>query len=485
MDEDFSEIYEKGIKDLVSYRKIFLANDPEDEVEAAPFHYDWSQRLIFGEGHEAIEGFRESGKSQYILRAFPLYALTFPNFRFDYIVIIKNNKNLARAKILEVEEEACRNPLINSRFEDIKAMSGDVFSVDVRKKNGDVHNIRIEAYGKGQSIRGLANIDRRPKIVIIDDPQDLDDSRSDTVQEADWNWFKSDVLFLGKKSRIFLIGNNLGEKCIIERVFSFADDLKFRTSKVKILAVNDKGQDVSTWPARNSVEEIYDEKTRFAKIGELDTWLREKMCEAVSEETRIFKKEDFRYYGDLRQGEDIAQECNVYLTMDPAASPNPESDYRAMVVVGVNQDNYWFVLDCSYGRYDPFTTIDEIFRLVSRWKLKEIGIEEGSLKHILEPFILKEMPKRKIFFNIIPLKARAKKEERIKLMQPRFRAHTVFFPTEAPWLPEMVSELQGFTMSGSKTLHDDVIDALAFMEQVAVAPVGSVNASNLPREAEG
>ena len=44
-------------------------------------------------------------------------------------------------------------------------------------------NVRIEAYGKGASIRGLSNKDRRPKILILDDIQDLEDARSETVTE--------------------------------------------------------------------------------------------------------------------------------------------------------------------------------------------------------------------------------------------------------------------------------------------------------------
>lgn len=43
---------------------------------------------------------------------------------------------------------------------------------------------------------------------------------SDSVLEKDYNWFLSDIVFLGKKSRIFMIGNNLGESCLIERVIA-------------------------------------------------------------------------------------------------------------------------------------------------------------------------------------------------------------------------------------------------------------------------
>jgi predicted phage terminase large subunit-like protein len=100
-----------------------------------------------------------------------------------------------------------------------------------------------------------------------------------------------------------------------------------------------------------------------------------------------------------------------------------------------------------------------------------VGIEEGEYKNVIEPFIMKEMSKRNIFFNILPLKhGRTRKEERIKMLQPRFKAHSVWFPEEATWLAELEAELMSFTMEGCKGLHDDLIDALAYAEQIAQAP---------------
>jgi hypothetical protein len=50
---------------------------------------------------------------------------------------------------------------------------------------------------------------------------------SETVLEKDYNWFLSDIAFLGKKCRIFMIGNNLGEACLIERVINNKEYLGF------------------------------------------------------------------------------------------------------------------------------------------------------------------------------------------------------------------------------------------------------------------
>lgn len=473
---------EMAQENLVNFRRIMLQTG-KDEAASAPFHYRWSDKLLDSDKHQAIEGFRESAKGQIVLRSFPLYCLTFPDRDRDFIAIIKANKTQARAKLREIEREYETNPVISANCVKILEKSGDVFSVDVRdpqQPEGPPINIRIEGYGKGESIRGLANIDRRPKICILDDIQDIEDSRSDTVMDTDWDWFLSDVTFLGQFTRIFLIGNNLGEKCVVERAIANAEALGFETEKVRCANLD---YTKSTWEAKYSIEEILAQKESYRAIGKLEVWIREKMCEAVSDETRIFQKTDFRYYVTSTIDK-ILMDCNRWMTIDPASSRSEKSDYRALVVNGVDSDNKWFVADISYGRYDAMTLIDELFRLVVQWELKEVGMEEGEYKNVIEPFIHKEMSKRNIFFNIIPLKhGRMRKEERIKMLQPRFKAHTIWFPEEASWLAELEAELMSFTMEGCKGLHDDLIDALAYQEQIAQPPFNASKRSSLSHEA--
>jgi len=456
-----------------------LTNGP-DEVEPADFHYEWSRRLLEGTDNTAIEGHRESAKSNYVLRSFLLYSLVFASEKRDYIVIIKKNDTLARNVLKDVEREAESNPIIEANVVKVYECSGDAYSVDRLNDEGEIVNVRVEAYGKGAAIRGLANRDRRPKIVIVDDPQDPVDARSETVQVTDWDWFLSDVMFLGQKTRIFLIGNNLGERCIIERVFANAESLGFATMKVPCII---DGR--PAWPAKYTLEEIDREKAAYRDMGKLDVWLREKMCEAVGEETRVFAREDYRYY-TAALAPKLVEGCNLYATLDPASSPEISSCYRAICVNAVDYDNRWQIVDMPYGRWDSAELIDQMFAAVTKWRLKRFGIEKGIFKQVLEPFIYKEMSRRNVFFDIIPIEhaKRGSKLERIKMLQPRFKAHNVWFPDDSPpWLVELETELAGVTKDAIKSMFIDLADSLAMMEQIASAPYGRQKISEIPREA--
>lgn len=455
----------KAQKNLVDFRRIILSTS-SDEVEPAYFHYDWSNVLLEGKSHYAIEAFRESAKSQIVLRAFPLYALMFPSDENDYIIIIKNNATQASAKLKEIEREYFENPAVSANCVNAVEQSGNVFSVDVMSEDGKIRNVRIEAYGKGASIRGLANMDRRPKICIIDDPQDMEDSRSDVVLEADWNWFLSDVIFLGKKTRIFLIGNNLGDKCIIERVINNAGTLEqVQFQAVRIKALNSQGEAV--WGAYHNKERLLSEREDYVKLGKLDIWLRERMCESTSEETRLFCESDYVYYSPGLV-DTIADNSTIFATLDPASSKQIDSCFRAIVVNAVRRDGHWYLLDVLYGRWDSVELINQIFFAVSRYGVRNFGIEKGQLQQTYEPILYREMTLRNIRFTIQPLEHAkvGSKLERIKMLQSYFKSKSVWFPDNAPWLPEMKSELAGVTNTDIKSEYIDLVDALAMQCQM-------------------
>ena len=162
--------------------------------------------------------------------------------------------------------------------------------------------------------------------------------------------FLSDIVFLGKTARIFLIGNNLGERCVIERVINNAEQLKFNTVKVPVMVDNQP-----TWEEKQNLDEIIEERNNYASIGKLDIWYAEKMCQALAEESRIFKDEDYRYYSPSRK-DDLIGRCNLFACLDPASSTNPSACYRAITVTGVDSENYWFN---AYLTKFPFQLINQ------------------------------------------------------------------------------------------------------------------------------
>lgn len=470
---------------LVAFRLAILQRmESEQEVDAADFHFAWSDAILNGTTHEVWEAFRESAKSQIVLRSFPTYQLAFPQERFDYIVLIKNNATLASGKLKEIANEYLTNKIASANLTKIIQQSADVFHIESLSEDREVIETRIEAYGKGASVRGASYRDKRPKIAIIDDPQDTDDAKSDVVLEADWNWFLSDILFLGKTTRIFLIGNNLGDKCIVERVMRNAKEFGFKDHRV---AIEMDGE--PTWPQKFAKAFIAKEKEAYQRVGKLDIWLRERMCQSTSEETRTFNLKDFPRFS-FHQSAHIAARSRISATLDPAASTASTACFRAIVINAVTPEGYWMILEILYGRWDSVLLIDRIFEAVARWGLKFFGIEKGMLFQFMEPLLRTEMVRRQIFFELIPLEHGKKgtKLQRIKMLAPRSKSKSIWLPDFAEpvddlpsWITELELELNGVTKDEIKSEYIDLVDALAMQDQIATTP----SAHGTPRPMPG
>lgn len=463
-----TETVNKMRDSLVIYRYMALGSD--DDCKSAKFHHEWSDLLLKDKTHVVMEAFRQSAKSSYVLRAYPLHCFSFPHKDRDFIVIIKNNATQAKAKLKEIADELKGNPLVSHNLVKIQEDNSQTLSVDVKNECGEIVNVRIEAYGKGASIRGLSNKDRRPKVLILDDIQDLEDARSETVTESDWNWFLSDIVFLGKDSRIFYIANNLGDKCIAERLM----EAEFEGLQFKKIRIPQLDGENPTWPERgDTLAAVLRERDDYSRIGKLDIWYQEKMCIAVADENKTFQEADYRYY-EWHNKEMLIKTCSLFAGLDPASSTHQESCYRAIGVVGADDKSYRYLFSMKYGRWDSNELINQIFNTVTEFNLRDFYIEKGQIQQILEPILIKEMRIRNIFFNIQPLEHAkiGSKVERINALQPLFKSHSYLFPTEskASWVAEVKAEMSGVTRTEIKSKYIDCVDVMASLEQVVKPP---------------
>lgn len=431
----------RGKECLVTFRRLFLP--AENDCMPAKFHYKWADILLNGKKNFAVEAFRESAKSSLVLRAFPIHILVYPKESLRYGMIIMATQRSASKKLREIADTYLNNPFFRLNLKEIKEQSERAFEVIVFDENNNEVNVRIEAYGCGSSVRGSNWKDLRPQIIIIDDPQDIETANSDNMLDNDWEWFLSDIYFLSQHGRVFIIGNNLGAKCIIERIMEHKERLNFDAERVPVMDANM----IPAWPEYHPLDKILAEKENFREIGKLGIWFREKMCVAISPDSQMFKKDKFKYFNESERS---ADGLSRFITVDLAISQALTADFTSICTVSVNADNHWFIEDIDYGRYDPTETIDRIFDAVAKYRPQVVGIEKVAYQAALHHFLQKEMIRRNKFFIIEELKAERKKELRIQALQPRFNMGTIWFKEGADYLAELETELETFP----RGLHD-------------------------------
>jgi len=141
-------------------------------------------------------------------------------------------------------------------------------------------------------------------------------------------------------------------------------------------------------------------------------------------------------------------------------------DQSAIAIVKITAEGWW-VANIEFGRWDIKQTAQKIFDVVRDYEPVCVGIERGALKNAVLPYLSDLMRKYNSYFRIEDLThGNKKKTDRITWsLQGRLEHGKITF-NEGPWNSEIVDELMNFP---NAQVHDDLIDALSYIDQIAIA----------------
>lgn len=162
------------------------------------------------------------------------------------------------------------------------------------------------------------------------------------------------------------------------------------------------------------------------------------------------------------------REINYFTAVDPAIGQLKSSDNTAIVTVGVDQWNNWFLVNIIWGKLLPNEIINLMFQNWEQYQPRKMGIEMTAYQKALQYAIVDEMRRRNVYLPVVELKADRSKEERIEGLIPRYANGGIYHLQQCPFRAELEDELMRFP----RGRHDDIIDALAYIPQIAFASRG-------------
>jgi phage terminase large subunit-like protein len=143
---------------------------------------------------------------------------------------------------------------------------------------------------------------------------------------------------------------------------------------------------------------------------------------------------------------------NVYILVDGANSKRKSADRTTMLVIGLNSDRNYYLLDGEYGRMNLAERTDALFRLHRKWSPQGVFWEQqGAMSDVAH--VEDVMNNRENYrFVITPITRGPKdnKVRRITNLQAPFAAHRL-------WIPQYSRLLRTYTdENGEQTVHDIV-----------------------------
>lgn len=181
--------------------------------------------------------------------------------------------------------------------------------------------------------------------------------------------------------------------------------------------------------------------------------------------SEMFKEEWVRFGESPEEGDYyIAVDLAGFEDVNKKRTKNTKLDDTAIAVAKVNE-NGWFVENIIYGRWGLDETATKIFQAVRDYRPISVGIEKGIAKQAVMSPLMDLMKRYGTFFRVEELThGNKKKTDRVMwALQGRFENGYITL-NQGEWNVKFLDQLFQFP---DVLTHDDLIDALAYIDQLA------------------
>ena len=454
--DSFYESYDarrESAQSLLGFSLVYLSGYFTDPP--ATFHPE----LVHALQNEALKrlliiGFRGSGKSTFGSLALPLWAALEHPDKYPFIILVSDSTRQATLNISAIKYELETNLLIKQDYGEIKGNVIEDFSLqgdgeEWQKQNIVLSNgVRILARSRGQKVRGLRHLQYRPKLVVVDDPEDGEWVRTKENRDKTDRWLHSEVMpgMDARKGKLVVIGNLLHMDALLSRLK--APGTGFKVLEFPLLDKDGK----CTWPAMYPTEKSLKDKER--DMGAIP-WQREMLLKIVSDDEAIIKPEDITYYDEMPKNAVASLKGHG---IDLAISQKEGADYTAIVsgdVFYVDNAPKIFIRPNPYNEHVLFHNFLQRVRNIpgevkgaNLFFVEDVAYQKAAIQEM-----------ERAMLPVIPMKPQGDKRARLQVIAPYIRNGSVLFPRTG------CEQLLGQVFNLGVESHDDLNDACVYLIQ--------------------
>ena len=314
------------------------------------------------------------------------------------------------------------------------------------------------AAGVGASILGF-----RADLAVIDDPvAGFEQAQSETQLAKIHNWFETDLITrLKPKGKIVLICQRLAPNDLAGYMIArnaLNPTRRIRVLKLRMEAVENEDDGTRRqpgdrlWPEWFTPEMVEDAKRDNFK------WRTLYQQEPPSSSGDWVSTDDIRF----RPSPIITSETSIYGLTDLALSVNT-GDYTVHLVVAVDANGDWDVVDADRRRVDPEESSTSLVRFAQTYHPKEWLIDDDNASKVYMQLVATKARQLGVFVPWKPMPMRGQdKETRAAPLRGQFKRRKVYMPADAPFTPWLTKELLQFPNAMGQGV-DDGVDALGLL----------------------
>lgn len=438
---------------IEAFSGVYLSPRYDSAQPTPDFHRECWERYCSDHPACATAAPRNHAKSTALTHDYILATLL---FRAEpYIILVGATEEMAIEHLGDIANELRENEDLIRDFK-IKEFNTDQ-KTDIVVECVDGYQFRVIARGAEQKIRGRKWNGRRPGLIVFDDIEDDEQVESRDRRRKFRKWFfRACKQALRDGGRIRGHGTILHEDSLLNHL------MRNKEWDSKLYKAHNAFDDFTNilWPEKFPESRLRKIQREFVEEGDAAGYAQEYLNDPADNEDAYLRKEDFLPMSEA----DRDSWKRICAAADFAVSKADAANRTSFTIGGKDLENILHVIDQRVDRWDTLEWVDEMFLIEKRYHPEIFWVEDGVIWKAVAPTVYKEMQKRDIWINIVPVPSVKDKATRGRSLQKRMRAGGMRFDKEASWYPGYEAELLKFT-GVTEALLDDQFDSTALLSK--------------------
>lgn len=405
-----------------------------------------------------VVAFRGSGKSTIVTATYPIWAILGKQQK-KFVVIFCQTQAQAKQHMMNLRRELEDNELLKKDLGPFRENSEEWGAQSIVFSNT---NARITVASVDQSIRGIRHHENRPDLIICDDVEDMDSTKTRESRDKTYQWLKGEVLPAGdKNTRLIMVGNLLHEDSLLMKIKEEIEKDLFEGDFLYFPLLNDEGD--CLWPGKYSNEEDIEKEKK--NIGNNIAWQREYLLKIIPSDSQVVHPDWIHRYKQLPENEltKYGEPKTKYICIgvDLAISEKSNADYSAIVpilMLGDFSSAKLYVLPNIINKRIDFPATVKMCKDIYN---SYIGMaERQNIVLIIEGVgyqvaLSQQLKTEGIYKTRTMLPGNNDKRTRLSITTPMIQSGKILFPENGA--EELITQLVGFGVEK----HDDLVDAFS------------------------
>lgn len=247
-----------------------------------------------------------------------------------------------------------------------------------------------------------------------------------------------------------------------------------------------KDEEWETWQFKSMDNPFLDKNEVAKSFNGLSSQVARQELEASFESfsSGLFKEEWIKLGDEPKDGEWYVSVDLAGFEESSKARGKAKSKLDESVIVAAKITTQgWFIGEIDHGRWDIRETATRILRMGQQKRAVMIGIEIGALKNAIGPYMEDTMRRIGYYPRIdtVTHGGRSKTDRVVWGLQGRFERGVITLRKGADFLRPFTEQLLDFP---NPLAHDDMVDCMAYLDQIAVTPYSQGDEDEINQEYE-